>query len=50
MSAIRVMTIFGTRPEAVKMAPVVQRLREMSPLYELAKEGVDLKTIKWKAD
>lgn len=24
---IRVMTIFGTRPEAVKMAPVVQRLR-----------------------
>jgi cysteine desulfurase len=29
---------------------VVQRLREMSPLYELAKEGVDLKTIKWKAE
>lgn len=28
---------------------VVQRLREMSPLYELAKEGVDLKTIQWKA-
>lgn len=25
---IPVMTIFGTRPEAVKMAPVVQRLRE----------------------
>jgi len=25
---LRVMTIFGTRPEAVKMAPVVQRLRE----------------------
>ncbi len=25
---IRVMTIFGTRPEAVKMAPVVARLRE----------------------
>jgi len=29
---------------------VVLRLREMSPLYELAKEGVDLKSIKWKAD
>jgi cysteine desulfurase len=29
---------------------VVQRLREMSPLYELAKEGVDLKSIHWKAD
>ncbi|MBI2216792.1 MAG: IscS subfamily cysteine desulfurase [Candidatus Rokubacteria bacterium] len=29
---------------------VVKRLREMSPLYELAKEGVDLKSIKWKAD
>jgi cysteine desulfurase len=29
---------------------VVKRLREMSPLYELAKEGVDIKSIKWKAD
>ena len=29
---------------------VVQRLRDMSPLYELAKEGVDLKTIQWKAE
>ncbi len=29
---------------------VVQRLREMSPLYELAKEGVDLKSIRWKAE
>ena len=28
---------------------VVARLREMSPLYELAKEGVDLKSIQWKA-
>ncbi len=25
---IRVMTVFGTRPEAIKMAPVVRRLRE----------------------
>src|SRR5256884_3220710 len=29
---------------------VIKRLREMSPLYELAKEGIDLKSIKWKAD
>ena len=29
---------------------VIKRLREMSPLYELAKEGVDLKSIHWKAD
>lgn len=29
---------------------VVTRLREMSPLYELAKEGVDLKSIHWKAE
>lgn len=25
----------------------VQRLREMSPLWEMVQEGVDLKTIKW---
>jgi len=29
---------------------VINRLREMSPLYELAKEGVDLKSIQWKAE
>ena len=33
-----------------KTIEVVKRLREMSPLYELAKEGVDLKSIRWKAD
>ena len=27
----------------------VSRLRDMSPLYELAKEGVDLSTVKWAA-
>ena len=27
---------------------VVTRLREMSPLYELAKEGVDLSTMQWE--
>lgn len=29
---------------------VIGRLREMSPLYELAKEGVDIKSIQWKAE
>ncbi len=29
---------------------VIARLREMSPLYELAKEGVDIKSLHWKAD
>ena len=27
----------------------VKRLREMSPLYEMAKEGIDLKSVSWKA-
>jgi cysteine desulfurase len=25
----------------------VKRLREMSPLYEMAKEGIDLKSVAW---
>jgi cysteine desulfurase len=29
---------------------VIKRLRDMSPLYELAKEGVDLRSIQWKAE
>ena len=32
-----------------RVVKVVKRLREMSPLYEMAKEGVDLKTVKWNA-
>jgi cysteine desulfurase len=32
---------------ASKLITVVTRLREMSPLYELAKEGVDLSTMQW---
>jgi cysteine desulfurase len=35
---------------ARRVVEVVLRLREMSPLYELAKEGVDLKSMKWKAE
>ncbi len=34
---------------AVEVIGAVQRLREMSPLYELALEGVDLSTIEWDA-
>jgi cysteine desulfurase len=33
---------------AGKLISVVTRLREMSPLYELAKEGVDLSTMQWE--
>ncbi|HZU23937.1 MAG TPA: IscS subfamily cysteine desulfurase [Bryobacteraceae bacterium] len=32
-----------------KVVDVVQKLRELSPLYELAKEGVDLTKIQWAA-
>ena len=28
----------------------VQRLREMSPLWEMVQEGIDLKTIQWSQD
>ena len=30
-----------------RVVSVVERLREMSPLYEMAKEGIDLKTVQW---
>ncbi len=44
---------FTTEEEAEyvgdRIVEVVTRLRAMSPLYELAKEGVDLKSIRWKA-
>jgi len=45
---------FTTRAEvdyaADAVVKAVRRLREMSPLYELAQEGVDLKTIQWQAN
>jgi cysteine desulfurase len=45
---------FNTEEEvdwvASRAIEVVKRLREMSPLYELAKEGVDIKSIHWKAE
>jgi cysteine desulfurase len=27
----------------------VNKLREMSPLYEMAKEGIDIKSVQWAA-
>jgi cysteine desulfurase len=32
-----------------KLVEVVQKLRELSPLYEMVKEGVDLSKIQWSA-
>jgi len=33
-----------------RLVETVSRLRELSPLYEMAKEGVDLSTMQWKVD
>jgi cysteine desulfurase len=33
-----------------KLTSVVTRLREMSPLYEMAQEGVDLSTMHWQTE
>jgi cysteine desulfurase len=32
---------------AERVIETVSRLRELSPLYEMAKEGIDLKSVKW---
>jgi cysteine desulfurase len=34
---------------ADRMIETVRKLRELSPLYELAKEGVDLSKVQWTA-
>ncbi|MGZ3667322.1 MAG: aminotransferase class V-fold PLP-dependent enzyme, partial [Ktedonobacterales bacterium] len=45
---------FNTEAEvdyvAERVIDVVKRLRELSPLYEMAKEGIDLKTVSWAAE
>jgi cysteine desulfurase len=45
---------FNTEAEvdyvADRVAETVERLRELSPLYEMAKEGVDLKSVKWAGE
>jgi cysteine desulfurase len=42
---------FNTEEEvdyvAARVIEVVRRLRELSPLYEMAKEGIDLKSVTW---
>ena len=44
---------FNTEAEvdyvADRVCETVERLRELSPLYEMAKDGVDLKNVKWAA-
>jgi len=44
---------FNTEDEvdyvAKRIIEVVTKLREMSPLYEMAKEGIDLKSVQWAA-
>jgi len=43
---------FNTEEEvdyvAEKMVQVVTKLRELSPLYEMAKEGIDISKVKWQ--
>src|SRR6187401_1195488 len=45
---------FNTEEEvdyvAKRVIDVVRRLRELSPLYEMAKEGIDLKSVHWAAE
>jgi cysteine desulfurase len=45
---------FNTEEEIVyvadKLIDVVRKLRELSPLYEMAKEGIDLSTVSWVHD
>jgi cysteine desulfurase len=45
---------FNTEEEidyvAAKLIDVVVKLRELSPLYEMAKEGIDLSTVSWAHD
>jgi cysteine desulfurase len=35
---------------AARVIEVVKKLRELSPLYEMAKEGVDLSQVGWNKD
>ncbi len=44
---------FNTQAEvdyvATKVIDIVKKLRELSPLYEMVKEGIDLTKIEWQA-
>jgi len=43
---------FNTEAEvdyvAAKVVEVVKKLRELSPLYEMAKEGIDISKVNWQ--
>ena len=45
---------FNTEEEinyvADRLITVVRKLRELSPLYEMAKEGIDLSKVSWVTD
>ena len=45
---------FNTEEEvdyvAEKVTRTVRRLRELSPLYEMVKEGIDLSTVNWSGE
>ena len=45
---------FNTQAEvdyvAERVIETVKRLRELSPLYEMAKEGIDLTKVQWAAE
>ena len=45
---------FNTEAEvdyvADRVIETVERLRELSPLYEMAKEGINLKDVKWAGE
>jgi cysteine desulfurase len=45
---------FNTEEEvdyvAARIIETVDKLRELSPLYEMAKEGVDLKSVQWQGE
>jgi len=45
---------FNTQEEvdyvAARVVHEVQRLRDLSPLYEMAKEGIDLKSVEWQRE
>ena len=40
---------FLSQTNLARVSREVKGLREMSPLYEMAREGIDLKSVNWRA-